>query len=426
MKFKVFLVLMLVLGWGGLKAQPPILAGKSLVVTEGDEVSLSVDWGLDQWENRLTHYDSEVLYYKGRKIDRRFRKETYEFTARRTGRSLVSIQTVSPSKKILKEYRFMVIVNPFLVSEEIRLTYFADTSSRPFLDVERGFRQEIEGLVRATSMEEREHFLLAEEIVQRGYFDKGIREYEEFLNRYPKSILNELVLMRMGDAYFRKGEVLLNKGREFLKERKIDEGKEFLVQAKENFDQALKKYKLYLQAFPEGQFGDRVQYYIALTHENEGRAELILTDYEENETTVAYQTFFEDAIFEHLKMVVKYSVSSLADNSRLRIGEIYKEIADFMIEHNGDPNEIRDFYQRALAEFQGTIDKFPGSDAAGYALYHTAVIYDKILIMRNFQKAVEYYDRLYKEYRDYEEEPELGRLARSVKERMEEIKREYL
>ena len=89
------------------------------------------------------------------------------------------------------------------------------------------------------------------------------------------------------------------------------------------------------------------------------------------------------AVVESLRAARSYPESGIADDALLVIGDAYREKKD---------------YGRALIEYYKVMSDHPASDSADDALYSIADIYDRVKEFRDYERAVEMYEKLVKRY----------------------------
>lgn len=427
-------------------ALPPSVIMETIETDPGHEFRIAISRPKTGFEVRFSPSASSRVKLLERIYDEVRAREILTFLALSPGEEVIPIKVLRSGEagagQVFEQYRFRVTIRPDATlldpspdSPPVEIYPYLDDERTPLEEPSEGERYqstdiEVSGvdplLLRQAGEEERNMFQLAEQIFQRGYYTRAIEEYQKILYTYPKGVLNELVALRVGDAYYQEGMKNFLEAKEDKKNRRKDEAIAGFQRSRSLFQKALEQYREVKQVFELGRFVLRAQYYVALSQSMIAKSDFEVDDYERSAKRKPNLEEFEEAIVEYLKVIVSDRSSRYADNARLNIGLYYKEMADYFLEKNYPKQTIREFYTRAIREFDGVVKDFPGTDGSGYALYNLAVIYDKILLMRDFKKAVDNYEQIYNLYKDYPNDPSLRNLARGVKSRMEEIRKEYL
>ncbi|MEW5692225.1 MAG: hypothetical protein AB1765_02890 [Candidatus Hydrogenedentota bacterium] len=384
--------------------------------------------------------ETERIKFEKKEYDESYAKDIYYFLPLETGKTTIGFKNKKQDGTVIEELRYEVIICyeglketkvkdyervpecfPFIVYSSID-----NYLSREAVSDEPGKDKTLKYLFKHASVEELEQYQFAEEIFKRGYYVKAITEYTRLLYKFPKGVLIEFVSLRIGDAYYEDGMNKFASAKEDKNQKKKEEAIKKFNESKTLFEKAKDQYQRVKIKFSGGEFNDRAQFYIALSQNMIAKTQFEIDDYELSVKEEIPLTNFEDAIIEYLKVIVSYKTSEYCDNARLNIGLFYKEIADYMLTKERSVQKTIEYYNKAFAELDGTVNNYPGTDACGYALYNKAIIYDRVRFMRNFQKAVDNYEKLYQEYNSYPFDENLRNLANGVKNRMDEIKREYL
>jgi len=110
------------------------------------------------------------------------------------------------------------------------------------------------------------------------------------------------------------------------------------------------------------------------------------------------------AIVESLRAARSFPEAGIADDAILVIGDSYREKKE---------------YRQALIEYYKVVSDHPGSDSADDALYSIADIYDRVKEVRDYERAVEMYEKLVRRY------PRSGWVGRA-RDRIKYIKENFL
>jgi len=258
--------------------------------------------------------------------------------------------------------------------------------------------------------DEEAHFMLAQELIDRGLHTEAIARFLDFVTRYPESPMKEAAMMRVGRAYNLRGE---EHKRESIRQRELrrfDAANDEINRAIQDFNFATDAFRVTQTTFPNSRQAAEIQLSIAQALHGSVRAR--------------FQN--DEAPVDEPLVVVEYLRVTLADgelrpisSARLGIAQYYRDLGNARLAARLDRTLILEAYQRAKKEYREIIAAFPNEPAAETSLIDLARLLDRNLELRHFDEAVRYYDQLVARF-------PLSRYAAEARERSKWIKENYL
>jgi septum formation protein len=254
------------------------------------------------------------------------------------------------------------------------------------------------------------HFTLAQELIDRGLHTDAIAQFLDFVARYPKSLMKEAAMMRVGRAYHLRGE---EHEREAIRQkdlRRSGAANEEIDKAIQDFNSATDAFRVVQATFPNSHQATSIQLAIAQAMHGRIRAQFQKGGAPMDEPLV---------VVEYLRVTSADGESRPLSSARLGIAQYYRDLGDARLAARLDRVLILEAYQRAMKEYREIIAAFPNEPASEESLIDMARLLDRNLELRRFQEAVRFYDLLVTRF-------PASRFAAEARERSKWIKENYL
>jgi TolA-binding protein len=254
------------------------------------------------------------------------------------------------------------------------------------------------------------HFTLAQELIERGLYTDAIAQFLDFVARYPKSLMKEAAMMRVGRAYHLRGE---EHEREAIRQkdlRRSGAANEAIDKALQDFNSATDAFRVVQATFPNSPQATVTQLAIAQAMHGRIRAKFQKGGAPMDEPLV---------VVEYLRVTSADGETRPISSARLGIAQYYRDLGDARLAVRLDRALMLEAYQRAMKEYREIIAAFPNEPATEESLIDMARLLDRNLELRRFDEAVRYYDLLVVRFPS-------SRFAAEARERSKWIKENYL